>query len=167
MKRSATAAGTTVDVFALAEASGRASGALALDACERLAPLLASTAGQAGWVLAGGTDALGRPAATLALRAELTIRCDKCELDLAWPVERSTAFWFVRSEDDLQQVPIDDADAEALVGSARFDVAQLVEDELILAIPISPRHPHCEPQPEGAATGSHRPLAALGALKRG
>jgi uncharacterized protein len=40
-------------------------------------------------------------------------------------------------------LPIDDAPDEPLLGSRRFDVAALVEEQAILALPISPRHAAC------------------------
>ena len=55
--------------------------------------------------------------------------------------------------------------------SRRSTCASLVEDELLLALPLVPRHEVCpEPlpiEPEAEAPASAHPFAALAALKRG
>ena len=52
-----------------------------------------------------------------------------------------------------------------------LDLQSLVEDELLLALPLVPRHEVCpEPlplEPEPAAPAAAHPFAALAALKRG
>ena len=60
-----------------------------------------------------------------------------------------------------------------LVLTRALDLHELVEDELILALPLVPRHDAC-PQPLAAPATAEEPLAerpnpfaALAALKRG
>lgn len=156
----------TIDVFALARAHGEMHGRIELARFPRLAPMLASSAGSVDWRLTGAVDARGHPAATLALSATLVVKCDRCGLAVDLPGDSESAFWFVATEEELNAQPIEVDAPEPLLGSRHFAIAQLVEDELILSIPISPRHAHCaladdaEPQAEGP-----RPLAALAALK--
>jgi uncharacterized protein len=156
----------TIDVFALARAHGHLEGRIELALLTRLAPMLASTQGVIDWRLAVETDARGRPAATLALHGTLAVKCDRCGLNLELPTDSESSFWFVATEDELNAQPIEVGEREPLLGSRHFSVAQLVEDELILAVPLSPRHLHCSvaEEPE-TASGRHRPLAALAALK--
>ncbi len=155
-----------IDVFALARDHGHVEGRIELARLTRLAPMLASTGGAIGWRLSGEIDARGRPAATIVLRGKLAVRCHRCSLDVDLPIEFASTFWFVRTEEELNAQPIEVDAPEPLLGSRHFPLAQLIEDELILALPISPRHPHClaVENPETAAD-RHRPLAALAALK--
>jgi uncharacterized protein len=157
---------STVDVFALAANQGHREGCLELATMDRLAPLLAATGGTVEWLLDGVLDSKGRPAARLFLHSELTLRCDRCGKDLRMPVDSVANFWFVRSEEELDRQPVEATDEEPLIGSARFSVARLVEDELILAIPISPRHRECAA--DAVASGkveTHCPLATLAEMR--
>jgi uncharacterized protein len=66
----------------------------------------------------------------------------------------------------LNAQPIVVDESEPLLGSRNFAPAQLVEDEVILALPISPRHTHCRMEEKSVASPEkHRALAALAALK--
>jgi len=86
-------------------------------------------------------------------------------------VERS--FRFVRSEAEAEAEDID-SEEDVLVISRALDLRKLVEDELILALPLVPRHAVCpqplplpqEPLPEPEEPAPN-PFAALAVLKRG
>ena len=62
---------------------------------------------------------------------------------------------------------------EKVVGSRRFDLMELIEDELILEVPFIPRHAQCPgvggepsvPQGDEPAAERESAFAALGALK--
>lgn len=133
---------------------------------DRLAPLLASTAGRIRWQLTGEVDSLGRPAAILALQGAVVLKCDRCGLDVPLPIASESRFWFVHTEEELNRAPIDESETEPLLGSAAFPIAPLVEDELILGLPISPRHQQCAAADGQAARPEpHGQLAALAALR--
>lgn len=156
----------TIDVFALARTHGQLEGRVELARLPRLAPMLASTDGAIDWRLTGESDARGRPTARLALRGTLVVKCDRCGLSLELPTDSESSFWFVATEEELNAQPIEVGTAEPLLGSRHFSVAQLVEDELILAVPISPRHLGCRaPDEPELDSDRHRPLALLAALK--
>ncbi|HEX7155671.1 MAG TPA: DUF177 domain-containing protein, partial [Burkholderiaceae bacterium] len=98
-------------------------------------------------------------------------RCDRCGGDHPWTLDERRGFFFVRSERELNALPIEVDGDEALLGSAAFDLDDLVEDEAILLVPISPRHPQCAPAagpPQDAAEPDRqRPFAALAKLRNG
>ena len=77
-------------------------------------------------------------------QATLRLICQRClePMDQALAVDRP--FRFVSSE----QVALDEDDQseeDLLVASQAFDAMALIEDELILALPLVPRHPECLP----------------------
>jgi uncharacterized protein len=49
----------------------------------------------------------------------------------------------VRSEAEADAAPLDDDEADVIVGSRTFDLITQIEDELLLALPVSPRHAVC------------------------
>jgi len=101
----------------------------------RLAELLATTEGVARVRLAFA-DVGGVPTGVLELRAEAVLNCQRCLGQLRRTVESTSRLAFVPSED--APVP---ADHEAIAGDPeRVDLAMLVEDELLLSLPLVPAH---------------------------
>lgn len=161
------AADFLADVFELARTGGAIEGSLSLAAAMRLRTGLRHDRGALAFRLEGRYDERGRPAALLHVRGELPLVCDRCRQALEMELDHRAAFFFVRSEAELARLPVTDEPDEPLVGSRRFDVLALVEDEAILCVPISPRHAHCAPPP-AAQPGEHErrsPFAVLAALR--
>lgn len=161
----------TCDVWELARRSGSVHGQLSLKDTPRLVEQLADAAGALHWRLDGLIDELGRPAARLEVQGRVLARCDRCGRTVAVPIHERARFYFVDDEDELGKLPIDESAEEPLLGSRQFDLASLVEEQAILALPISPRHEDCAaPAPAEAPRRphgeTHRPFAALAALKK-
>lgn len=160
-----------VDVFELARQRARVAGAVSVARMTRLAPSLAATGGTIEFIFDGFTDERGRPAAQLAFHGQVQLTCDRCGAPVPQSLEAAARYYFVRTEAELERIPVDESDEEPLLGSARFDLHELLEDEAILALPMSPRHPHCAPAKSSHAgevgTDPERPhpFAALAQLK--
>jgi uncharacterized protein len=160
------AADFLADVFELARTGAAIEGSLSLASALRLRAGLRHDRGALAFRLEGRYDERGRPAALLHLRGELPLVCDRCQQALELTLEHRAAFFFVRSEAELARLPVTDEPDEPLVGSRRFDVLALVEDEAILCVPISPRHAQCAaPLAVARAEDERRPFAALARLR--
>ncbi len=167
-----------VDVFELARAGEACSGVLSIGTMPRLQPQLAAgTDGEVRYTLQGLTDAQRRHAARLTLHATLSLPCTHCDKPAPFMLDAQRAYYFVRDERALEAIEVDDSEEEPLVGDKRFDLAQLIEDELILGLPIAPRHPACQDEVEasevasglddGQAAPVQRPFSVLASLKSG
>jgi uncharacterized protein len=159
------------DVWELARQGGAVQGELRLGDAARLAGQLADDTGTLRFRLSGLIDGLGRPAARLEVQGNVRARCDRCGGPVEVAIDERAQFFFVADEGQLNGLPIDESPEEPLLGSRRFDLAALVEDQAILALPISPRHDDCAgPGPREAEDGpdgeTHRPFEALAALKK-
>lgn len=160
-----------LDVFELARTRGAVGGRVPLGELTRLAASLSSSEGDLVYEVLGQVDDRGRPAAHLRLRGALRLVCDRCGDALPFELDASAQFYFVRSEQELARIPVEDSPEEPLLGSTRFDLLALVEDEAILALPISPRHVTCEgeaasaPASSDAASERPHPFASLAQLK--
>lgn len=161
-----------IDIFEFARSGGRIEGALACARMPRLAPMLAAAGGELRFELRGGFDARARPAAQLRFAGRVQLECDRCGAAVEHELGGGGRYYFVRSEEELARIAIDESEDEPLLGAARFDLHQLLEDEAILALPMAPRHARCEPRPteaqapQAGAAERQRPFAALGqALK--
>jgi uncharacterized protein len=70
--------------------------------------------------------------------------CLRCLGVVTIPVEVEREYRLARDEAHAAKLDEDDELVDAIVGSARFDVLDLVEDEVILALPFSPKHDECD-----------------------
>jgi uncharacterized protein len=161
----------TVDVFELAREARRVAGEVESADLVRLAPMLARPEGRIQFQIHGRTDPAGRCAASLELHGQLKLTCDLCGSELDWTLDpASVGFFFVEDEAQLSALPISVEGDEPLLGSRHFDLLDLVEDQTILSLPISPRHPGCERtarSDQKSDDSRTHPFAQLAALKRG
>lgn len=160
-----------LDVFELARMQATVSGRLPVAAMTRLADSLAGSSGELEYTLQGDVDDRGRPAARLSVRGTVQLVCDRCGSAVPFELDCESHYYFVRTEQELSRIPVDDSPDEPLLGSTRFDLYELIEDEAILALPVSPRHDACQPAaelPAATAEGNPErphPFAALAQLK--
>jgi len=92
-----------------------------------------------GWRIEGAQDSQGRPAVQVILDGEVTLTCQRCLSALAWPVKQRTLLVLARDDADLARLDAD-SDDEVVLAAGSVDPAQLVEEELVLALPYAPRH---------------------------
>lgn len=169
-----------LDVEALARDGGALEGEWPLAQLERLADCAhADTPPAAGdrvhWRCRGELRAMrgGEPQVWLHLEAQtaLALVCQRCLGPVPTDLRGERSFHFVAGEDAAAAL---DADAEddVLALTRALDLLELVEDELLLSLPLVPRHEVC-PQPlttsvadPGAEAVPEHPFAALAALKR-
>lgn len=103
----------------------------------------------------------------LTAQAEVVRTCQRCLQPLALPLAVDSALRFVPGEDAAAALDAD-SDEDVLALERQLDLRELVEDELLLALPLVPRHdPDCPrplPHSAGVLEAAH-PFAALEALK--
>ncbi len=168
-----------LDVKALAQTNGEISGRDLLSRYERLAQDLQGQGPDLplNWAARGetrlGPD--GRQAfwLHLTLATALPLVCQRCLGPVEVPVAVSRAFRFVATEEEALAQD-DEVDEDLLVLSREFNLAELIEDELVMDVPLIPRHEVC-PVPvklaavdadfEAAATEKPNPFASLSKLK--
>lgn len=170
-----------LDVKAFAEEGGQLVGEEAVGQHPRL---LAETAGR-GADLPVAWSARGemrdpehvQPGVWLHLQARtvLPLTCQRCleVVDVAVSTDRS--FRFVADE-KVAAAHDDQSEEDLLALSRSFDLVELVEDELLMEMPVVPRHGVC-PEPvkmatadagfEEAATQQPSPFSVLQKLKTG
>ena len=110
----------------------------------------------------------------LQAHARVARECQRCLQPVLLTLDVNRAFRFAPTEDEAAALDAESED-DVLVLSRQFNVQELVEDELLLALPLVPMHEQCpaplvaarpEQAGEEVAPALH-PFAALAALKRG
>jgi uncharacterized protein len=135
--------------------------------------------GEVRWTAHGEVrERLGAaPQVWLHLSAEtaLPMTCQRCLQPVVEPLEVDRWFRFVASEEEAAEEDTD-AEEDLLVLQRQLKLLELIEDELLLALPVIARHDACPdplPQPEDLAddaeeeTKAPNPFAVLEALKKG
>lgn len=129
------------------------------------------------WSVRGEIDQHGRHFLLLSVQAAPVLECQRCLQPFQWPVAAENRLRVVKSESDLDDEGNQEADAddmvESIVGSPRLDVLELIEDEIILALPYVPKHDVCPSLPKSLAAqepeddaAKPSPFAVLGQLKK-
>ncbi|HJU22496.1 MAG TPA: DUF177 domain-containing protein [Casimicrobiaceae bacterium] len=115
-------------------------GSVDAHALPRVADLLSDGPASIAWRIEGFTDASARPALRIALKGAVSLTCQRCLADFAWPVDHATEVLLAHDE---EQVAALDAvsSLEVVHASGPIDPLTLVEDELVLTLPFAPRHP--------------------------
>ncbi len=111
----------------------------------------------------------------LAARAQVLRECQRCLQPVALDLEAVRPLRFVAGEDAAAALDAE-CDDDVLALPRSLDLHELVEDELVLALPLVPMHAKCPlrlPMSAGDAgveaevEAAPNPFAALSALKRG
>ena len=122
------------------------------------------------------TGATGQPDTWLHLRASTSfaMTCQRCMGTVQVPLEIDQWYRFVASE-DIAMAEDDASDEDLLVMTPQFDLVGLLEDELLMALPLVPMHDECPVVP-GFSAGVQdlpddlpekpHPFAALAQLKK-
>lgn len=122
-----------------------------------------------------GVDGTPEPWLHLVARASVRMVCQRCLAPAT--VDVGVDRWFRFVADETTAAAQDDASEEDVLAlDPKPDLLQLVEDELLMALPLVPKHPVCpEPPPMNAgddefeAVLAQKPsaFAALAQIKRG
>jgi uncharacterized protein len=98
-----------------------------------------------------GVLASGRPALRLRVEATVWLTCQLCMTRYPEALSLDTVLPVARNEAELLLWEESDPLLDALVADSEFNVADLVEDEILLSIPVVPMHPEGECDPDGLA----------------
>ena len=83
----------------------------------------------------------------LGLKGRIHLICQRCLQDCAVDLAEKRRFVLLANEDLADDYPIEDEECEALVASQHFNLLETIEDEVLLSLPLIPKHPDgfCEP----------------------
>lgn len=134
----------------------------------RLSDVLASSEGQLVWQIEGlmvqGAAGM-EPRLRLTASGQLVLGCQRCLGGLPWVLKVDTLLHPVRVGQPIAEEELEDDEVDAIEVDGELDALALVEDEILLALPIAPRHENCEsPQVVGGST-KESPFAALASLR--
>lgn len=168
-----------LDVEAFAKAEALLEGAWRLAELVRLASSVVAGPSDGGvaWSARGEHRTVrgGPPQVWLHLQAsaDVMLECQRCLAPVAAKVQAQRSFLFVHGENTAAELDAESED-DVLAVTRALDLRELIEDELLLEIPLVPRHDVC-PQPlsipvdDPVASEDEKPnpFAVLSSLKKG
>ncbi len=149
-----------IDPIRLAEEGIRLSGSLELSKMTRLAPSLVEPLGQVEVELEFDRDGSlkllhGR------VHGVLRLQCQRCMEELELPLDEELNLGLILAEGEADRLPA--GYEPLLVTSQEIELAEIVEDELLLSLPLFPMHeegqcqPARPPEPEEAPPAEEKP----------
>lgn len=132
-----------LDILLFAQSGGSLEGELRADELPRLRDNLNSDDVAVQYRLSGGTES-GRPVLRLEASGYVWLTCQRCLELYRERYELRNVLPIARDESELALWEAEDPLVDALVADARLDVVSLVEDEILLSLPVVPRHPDGE-----------------------
>jgi uncharacterized protein len=153
------------DAFVFAREGRVLEGVLPVSSLERLHDLLADVTGDVTFRLEGYKSEHGELMLHLEVGGQLSLACQRCLQAVSFDLDVENLLELVPEGADLSQDELEDDTRDFLPVASELDVAELVEDEILLALPVAPRHEKCGLP--GAADAGERinPFATLAGLK--
>ena len=117
-------------------------GTIALSDCERLREVLLDLEGDISVALQFGKDEQGQRVISGSLKAEVTMECQRCLQPVKLAVQGKINLAVARHEDAVKALP--GYYDPLLLEAPEVELLPLVEQELMLSLPIVAKHPEGE-----------------------
>lgn len=157
-----------INPLAFAREGQSLSGEIAVSALDsRVLDMLADTSGTVRYALAGTVDKLQRPQLAFLVEAQVSVPCVHCQKPMPESIENQAVITLFTDEQKLDEACAADEELDAIMAEPELDVMALIEDEIIMGLPLSPKHEACGQDPlEPVKTDKPNPFAILAQLKK-
>jgi uncharacterized protein len=102
----------------------------------------------------------------LSLKGRMHLICQRCMQPCLVEIEESRQFVFLANEALADAFPMEDDALEPLVMSSHFDLLGTIEDEVLLSLPLIPKHPEGVCEAASLGSGADDPLNQGETLKK-
>ncbi len=144
------------------------SGGLPVAELPRLLDVLEDPQGTLEYMIRGGIDKQGNSLLDVGITGSCRLRCQRCLGAMEHAVRIDTRL-LLRDQASLDALNDDEEEFDSILADAHLDVLNLLEEEVLLSLPIAPRHEFGACQAAGGGN-EHReeknPFAVLEKLKR-
>jgi uncharacterized protein len=156
-----------IDGLKFAAEARHLAGELAVAAMPRLQDSVFEPAGRVLYELTGMTGRHGRPLIEVSVQGSVPLVCQRCLGRLDYELKRRSRLVLVDDAAMLPDVAQEDPDTESIPAAEVANVADLVEQEVLLGLPLAPVHEApCVGRTEQPEAPADSPFAVLRTLKR-
>lgn len=156
-----------IDSLEFARARQHLGGKLPISSFPRLEDVVAGQGGEIAYEVTGTADARNRPMLVVRMHGRLELQCQRCLGPLEYPLD-VTSRVLVVAEGTVPDDADDPGAPDYIEAQRELDLAELIEDEILLCVPFAPRHEaDCagDRADGGEDEAKQSPFAALAALK--
>jgi uncharacterized protein len=116
---------------------------------------------EVGAGVGGGAGAeVVRPYLRLTLDGAVWLECQRCLGPYRQAVDVTVEYRVAASDEEADAYPLDEDELEVVVGSHRFDLVGLIDEELLLSMPLVPKHEVCPETHESLVAGTDTEASA-------
>lgn len=154
-----------LDIFEFSRSARQAAGTISVSALPRMlneVPAEASDRESAfTWQAQGSTQPELREDGSeasqsylrLAVHGAAWLQCQRCLAPYEQAFDVDAAYRLVKTEEEAEESPLDDDETDVIIGSRQFDLVDLIEEELLLSLPLVPKHERCPKVHESLSSG--------------
>jgi uncharacterized protein len=134
------AAAAQIDALRLIRNKEAATGRYAASQLPRVADYLYGQVGAVDYRIEGTYDPRQRPVIRCIINGYLDLVCQRCLGPIKFELATDQQLVVVASEASMPAPEDEEDGVDFIVAAPRFDVLALIEDEIILNLPLAPRH---------------------------
>ena len=150
-----------IDGLEFARTGAKLQGSWPIADFRRLRDALHAESGALSYALQGVPEEQGCPALRLRLGGTLQLVCQRCLGGLEFPLRIEVSLLLAATQAEVDAVPVDAEGPDRIVAGREMPVHDLIEDELLLALPIAPRHEECAGRAAKGMSDGGSPFAGL------
>ena len=159
-----------IDPFEFCKNNESLEGRTPVSDLKRLLSVCADQSGELVWNVSGSLNSHQKPQLLLSVAGTVRLICQRCLDSLSFDLDSATTVMVAATEeeaDEIEEALDDEEPLEVIVSDGKVDVMDLVEDEALLALPLSARHEVCpDSSTEGWKEKRESPFSVLKELKR-
>jgi uncharacterized protein len=114
-------------------------GKITLDECMRLKDYLADSRGKVEYKVNGIRDKNDKSVLQVIIKGEINLFCQRCLGELVHTLDLKSTLFLAKNEKELSYLGEAES-GEGIMATTDLNIIELIEDEIILSLPISPRH---------------------------
>jgi len=143
----------------------RLAGNFPIPSLGRLTDLLADDNGSVSWVVSGECDVDHKDFLVIEVVGELRLKCQRCLGALQYRLKIRSRLQLVPQGASWPDEGLEDDRVDPIEALDKQSVLALVEDEVLLSLPVAPRHESCVMPRYDDGSGVVSPFATLANLK--
>ena len=157
--------GAVIDGLEFARHGRRLSGCIGLESMPRLADALVDNKGEVDCEVVGEIDREGNAFLVLRVEGSVGLRCQRCLELVEQPLLITTRLLLVPPGQEWPDEELAEDGYDAVEAGKEMALLPMVEEEVLLALPIAPMHESCQPPVPATDEQVPSPFAALAKLK--